>query len=154
MTRNEAREKAIVLFKEGYNCSQAVMGSFAELLGMDLDTAMHLSAPFGGGFGRMREVCGAVSGMCMVLGLALEKFDPATPSDKTSVYADTQALLGQFQSANGSIICRELLAGVNATAGGVPEARTKEYYQKRPCAELVGQAAEFIWDYLSERGKI
>ncbi len=154
MTRAEARARAIDLFKQGYNCSQAVFGVFSQILGIDFDTAMRLSAPFGGGIGRSREVCGAVSGMCMALGLTQSTFDPADPDCKSKVYAETQALIGRFKEANGSIVCRDLLAGVKVTSGHQPEARSEEYYRKRPCAELVGDAAEYVYDVLKERGLV
>lgn len=154
MTREQARERAISLFRAGYNCSQAVIGTFADFLGMEFETAMRLSAPFGGGYGRLREVCGAVSGMTMALGMLGKPFDPADPQAKSEVYRETQALIGRFKEANGSIVCRELLAGVKVTGGSDAEERTEEYYRKRPCAELVGDAAEYVWDMMRERGLV
>lgn len=147
MNRNEAREKAIALFKEGYNCAQAVVGCYSEEFGVSLEDAVRYSAPFGGGMARMREVCGTVSGMMLVLGMAGDKFDVSDPEAKKAVYAKGQALAEKFREKNGSIVCRELLAGVKTTGGSEPEARTETYYKKRPCAELVGDAAEILYDY-------
>ena len=146
-------DKARELFNEGYNCSQAVLGAFAEDAGLDVKTALRLSAPFGGGMGRMREVCGGVSGMFMVLGLALGYDDAEDSSAKKELYADVRSLAEKFKTAEGSIICRELLAGVSAKPGGDPEKRTAEYYQKRPCPELVAYAAQLTEDFLNEHGK-
>ena len=130
-------DRAEELFKAGACCSQAVFGAFAEELGMDAETAMKVSAGLGGGVGRMREVCGAVTGATLALGL---KYGP----DKTVVYPKVQELCAKFKAECGSIVCRELLAGPDpkATQGGAPEARTPEYYKKRPCAEMVRLAAE------------
>ena len=150
MTREESVERAKELFAEGYNCAQAVFGAFAQALGMDLDTAMRLSCPFGGGFGRTREVCGAVSGMCMVLGLSGQPFDPQSPTQKGDVYAKTQTLLSRFKEENGSVICRELLAGVKHDTSSTPEQRSAEYYKKRPCEELVGISARIIGEKLHQ----
>ncbi len=155
MTREQVCQEAKNLFTSGYNCAQAVLGAVAPLCGMDLDTALRISAPFGGGIGRTRDICGAVSGSIMALGLV----SSAAPTDKAAVYADTQALLARYKEENGSYICRELLAGVKVTEGAAPEERTEKYYKKRPCTELVCQAAGFAYDILVndilvERGKV
>ena len=123
-------EKAEALFMSGCNCAQSVFGAFAEDYGLSDDLAAKVSCGLGGGVGRMREVCGAVSGASLVLGL---KFGP----DKAAVYPHVQALCAKFKAEVGSIVCRELLAGQDATAGGAPEPRTPAYYRKRPCVELV-----------------
>ena len=102
----------------------------ASEFGMDAETAMKVSAGLGGGVGRQREVCGAVTGATLALGL---KYGP----DKAAVYPHVQALCERFKAECGSIVCRELLAGTGATQGGAPEARTETYYKKRPCVELV-----------------
>lgn len=141
------RKKAEDLFLEGYNCAQAVFCAFADKMGMDVDMALRLSSSFGGGMGRMREVCGAVSGMFMVLG-ALEGY--SSPDDnvaKKELYAKVQQLAEEFKKENGSIICRELLgAGVSQTP--TPTERTAEFYKKRPCKEYVGIAAEILAKHL------
>ncbi len=131
----EKSDKAVELFKTGACCSQAVFCAFAEDFGMDAETAMKVSAGLGGGVGRMREVCGAVTGATLALGM---KYGP----DKAAVYPHVQELCARFKAKCGSIVCRELLAGSGATQGGAPEARTDAYYRKRPCAEMVRLAAE------------
>ena len=131
------------LFKEGYNCSQAVLLAFAEELKLDPSTALKLAAPFGGGMGRLREVCGAFSGLLMVAGLKYAPADSKDPKAKASHYALVQELAEQFKKSNGSIICRELL-GVGGAQDPTPQPRTQQYYQKRPCAEMVGSAAEIL----------
>ena len=133
------------LFLAGYNCSQAVFCAFAEDLGMERALAAKLSASFGGGLGRLRLTCGCVSGAAMVLGLALG-YDPEnSPKDaKAKHYEKVRELTMALEERNGSLSCRELLSmkGVDATAGGVPEERTEEYYKRRPCPEYVRIAAE------------
>ena len=131
----EKSDKAVELFKTGACCSQAVFCAFAEDFGMDAETAMKVSAGLGGGVGRMREVCGAVTSATLALGM---KYGP----DKAAVYPHVQELCARFKAECGSIVCRELLAGSGATQGGAPEARTDAYYRKRPCAEMVRLAAE------------
>lgn len=136
---------AMELFQEGYNCAQAVLGAFAQDLDLDHQQAMMLSSSFGGGMGRMREVCGAVSAMFMVSGLAQGYSDPKAGPEKAAHYDRIQRLAGKFKEENGSIICRELLG--LATGGGespVPEERSPAYYRKRPCQLLVGQCAAIL----------
>ena len=128
-------EKAVALFAAGRNCAQAVFGAFAEEFGMDDETAARVSSGLGGGVGRLREVCGAMTGATLAIGL---KYGP----DKTVVYEKVQQFAAAFKKELGSIVCRELLEGTGATTGGAPEARTAEYYRKRPCAEIVRFAAE------------
>ena len=130
-------EKAVALFATGLNCAQSVYCAFAEDLGMDAETAAKVSSGLGGGVGRLREVCGAVTGATLVLGM---KFGP----DKVAVYEKVQAFAAAFKAETGSVVCRELLAGTGATTGGAPEARTAEYYRKRPCSELVRLAADLV----------
>ena len=144
MTRGE---KAESLFREGCACAQAVLLAFEDLLSLDRETLMRLSSPFGGGMGRLRETCGAVSGMAFVLGALYGYDDPKVTGASATHYARVQEVAGAFKTENGSIICRELLGG-NPSTGGAPEPRTAEYYKKRPCAELVGIAAEILDDYI------
>lgn len=127
-------DKAEELFKSGLNCSQSVFCAFAEDLGLDLETAKKLSSGLGGGVGRLREVCGAVTGATLVIGMR-------RGPDKVRVYPAVQNFALDFKDACGSIVCRELLEGVGASTGGSPEARTSEYYRKRPCVEMVRLAA-------------
>lgn len=145
------REKAIELFLEGYNCAQSVFGAFAEDLGLDFETAMKFSSAFGGGMGRLREVCGAVSGMFMVLSAEEGYTSPTATDEKMELYKKVQDLAAEFKAKNGdTIICRELLENVKTTAGHVPEDRTAEYYKARPCAKFVGDAAEIMENYLNK----
>ena len=143
--------KAQELFTSGYNCSQAVLGAFCEELGVDLKTAMKISAPFGAGMGRMREVCGACSGMFMVAGLLYGNEQPVSAAEKNKHYEIVRLLADRFKDENGSIICRTLL-GSGAEIGGKPEERTENYYKKRPCAEYVKSAARIMAEYIKENG--
>ncbi len=143
-------EKAKQLFLEGYSCSQAVVGAFCEECGMDFETAMKLSSSFGAGMGRLREVCGAVSGMFMVTGLLYGYTDPKGHEEKTEHYARIQRLAQEFQVETGSIICRELLGLTEKKSEPTPEQRTDAYYKKRPCKEMVKLAAEVMERYMLE----
>ena len=137
-------EIARQLFLDGYNCSQAVLCAFEDVTGLDRETAAKLSSSFGGGMGRMREVCGCVSGALMVLGMVYGYDDPEDHEAKKDHYALVQEFAAKFREENGSIICRELLEGVKTTPGGEPEARTDAYYKKRPCPDLVACAAQIL----------
>ena len=141
-------EKAIELFEKGANCAQAVCGAFADLMGLDEKTALRLSAPFGGGLGRQREICGAVSGMCMVAGMLYGYDDLTNDEIKGEHYRLVQELCGAFRAQYGSIICRELLQVKKASTLPVPTPRTEEFYRTRPCARQVGTAAEIIEHYI------
>lgn len=145
---NSSREHAIELFKQGYNCSQSVFGAFCEECGMDFETALKLSSSFGGGMGRLREVCGAVSGMFMVAGMKYGYSNPKDNISKAEHYKRIQELAEQFKERNGSLVCRELLGLSTQSESYIPEKRTDEYYQKRPCAEIVGDAAEIIDEFM------
>ena len=142
------RELGEAYFKEGYNCSQAVVLAFQEEMGIDKDTAVRIASAFGGGMGRMREVCGAVSGMFMVLGALKGYADAEDNGAKKALYADVQALAARFRERSGSIICRELLGLPSGESDPTPDTRTASYYKKRPCASLVGDACEFLEEYL------
>lgn len=144
---SEKAEKAKELFKQGYNCSQAVLGVFCEELGLDFDTAIKISSSFGGGMGRMREVCGTVSGMFMAAGLAFSTKD----NNKAEQYKIVQELAKRFKDKNGSIICRELLEGIESSTSPTPSERTESYYKKRPCVELVGDSVEIFEEFLKEK---
>ena len=146
---NEAKE----LFEGGCNCCQAVFCAFADKIDIDKELAMRLSAGFGGGIGRMREVCGAVSGLTMVLSERFACTDPNNKEEKAALYALVQKAAGEFKEENGSIICRELLGLPETEASHIPEKRTNEYYKKRPCAELVHCAAAIAGKYLEESGQ-
>ncbi len=140
-------ERAKALFLEGYNCTQAVGGAFAEEIGMDFDTAVRLASGFGGGMGRLRQVCGTVSGMVFVASAKLGYTDPKAKVEKKELYQEIQRLAECFRKENGSIVCAELLAGVkDADNSPVPSERTAEYYKKRPCPELAACAARILED--------
>ena len=148
-------DKARELFNDGYNCSQAVLGTFAEDAGLDVKTALRLSAPFGGGMGRMREVCGTISGATFVLSMLYGYSDPKDFANKKSIYCDVQSVANKFKEANGSIICRELL-GLDKAAKTppTPEKRTQQYYKKRPCADLCSDCAGFLEEYIAQKQNI
>ena len=140
--------QAAKLFTEGYNCAQAVILVFADLLHLDEKTCAKISSSFGGGMGRMREVCGAVSGMLMVAGLLYGYGGPEEGEIKKEHYARVQYLAGQFREEAGSIVCREILK--NPPSGPAPSPRTAEYYEKRPCARMVTLAVRILERYIAE----
>lgn len=137
-------EAAKNYFLEGYNCAQSVLLAFQEELGLDPDTAARLSSSFGGGMGRLREVCGAVTGMFLAAGILYGYSDPKDTAGKKSQYERVQQLAQAFAERNGSIVCRELLGLDHHTDSPTPSARTEAYYKKRPCADLVADAAEIL----------
>lgn len=145
MTR---KEKAMQSFLDGYNCSQCMMLAFEDLLTIDIDTALKIASPFGGGMGRLREVCGSVSGMFMVLGFLKGYSTPGDYEGKKELYEHIQELARRYEEANGSIICRDLLGLSVQREEATPEQRTPDYYKKRPCAEKIGSAAEILDSYL------
>jgi len=141
--------KAGELFLTGSNCAQAVVLAFSDVTGLDERTAKRLSASFGGGIGRMREVCGAVSGMMMVLGLLYGYEEPGEKDcNKKAHYQVVQQLAGRFREECGSIICREILK--NPPSDPNPTPRPAEFYAKRPCARMVMTAARILDEYIAE----
>ena len=147
MTRREA---AMANFKKGYNCSQSIVLAFADLTDVDEKTLLKMASSFGGGMGRLREVCGSVSGMFMIAGLIYGYDGPETGSVKADHYAVIQELAHRFEEKHRSIVCRELLGLSVRHDVPVPEARTEEYYKKRPCIEIIGDAAEILEKYIEE----
>lgn len=143
-------ELAMAYFKEGYNCSQSVFLAFCDEYHMDIETALKISSSFGAGMGRLREVCGAVSGMFMVAGLVYGYTDPKDHKTKTEHYERIQYLAKKFEDKNQSIICRELLGLEAGKDNPEPERRTAEYYTKRPCVQIVGMAAAIMEQYIQE----
>ena len=137
----ERASQAETYFRSGYNCAQSVYMAFSDLYGMDPKMAGIISAPFGGGMGRLREVCGACTGMFLVAGLQLPADEPSKKGDS---YKMVQELAEEFKAENGSIICRELLGLDHKKDDPIAEARTEAYYEKRPCAELVDMAATIV----------
>ena len=141
--------KAAELFMEGRNCAQAVLLAFNDVTGLDEHLAAKISGGFGGGFGRLREVCGAVSGMVMVAGL-LYGYDEngAKDAHKKDHYALIQELIGQFREEVGNIVCRDILK--NPPSDPNPSPRTAEYYAQRPCVRMVMTAARILDAYIAE----
>ncbi len=140
--------QAAELFLQGYNCAQSVFIAFCDITGLDQQTAARLSSSFGGGVGRMREVCGAVSGMAMVLGLLYGYDSPNADTAKKAHYERVQKLAGQFRQRTGSIVCRELLK--NPSTDPTPDARTQAYYKNRPCAGYVMAAGQILDAYIQQ----
>lgn len=150
MTKEQRVEKAGELFKQGYNCSQSVFLAFADKYGIDENMALKLACSFGGGISRLREVCGAVSGMALVCGLETGNTDPGNQEGKKENYSKMRELAARFEEENGSIICRQLLGIEKREESAEPSLRTAEYYKKRPCRELVMCAAGILADEFSD----
>lgn len=144
-------ERAEENFKKGLNCAQSVVLAFSDLTGISEEDLLRMSAPFGGGVGRMREICGTVSGMMMIAGLIFYNAKTPTTKEKSELYAREQELASRFREMNGSIICRELLSGVKTDCSPQAEERTAEYYKKRPCPQLCACAAGILEEYLKEQ---
>ena len=152
---NEERiEKAIALFKEGFNCSQAVVAAFADQYGFTREQALKMSASFGGGIGRMRETCGAACGLFMLAGLETGSTDGADREGKATNYALVQELAKEFTLRNGALKCADLLGlSKKEPVVSTPEARTDQYYAKRPCVKMVEEAARIWSEYLEKHPK-
>ena len=150
LENNMRKEKAMALFEEGYNCAQSVFLAFEDMHGIDRKKAAALSSSFGGGMGRLREVCGAVSGMFMTAGVLYGYDSPTDMEAKKAHYAFIREATEKFKAENGSIICRDILG--DPEHGGDPEPRTESYYKKRPCAEYVGMCAKIVEDIILEKG--
>ena len=143
-------ERAKQYFTSSHNCAQSVLLAFSDLTGLDEVTAMKISSSFGGGMGKLREVCGAVSGMFMAAGLLYADGEVPTQEDKAAHYARIQELAARFRSQTGSILCRDLLAQVETASGSVPEERTEQYYKARPCGDLCALAGDILSQYIEE----
>lgn len=143
-------QKAMKLFKSGYNCSQAVIGAWCEELGLDFKLAVQISSGFGAGMGRLREVCGTCTGAFMVLSMKYGYTDNSNYNSKKDLYTIIQKFAQRFKEENGfdSIICRELLGLPSGASVPVPEKRTDSYYKKRPCVELVGLSSELLNEFM------
>ena len=145
-------QKAVELFKSGYNCSQSVVAAFADMYGFT--QALRMGASFGGGIGRMRETCGAACGMFLVAGLETGATEATDREGKAANYAVVQELAAEFKKRNGSLICGELLGlKKKELVSNVPEERTAQYYSKRPCAKMVEEAARIWSEYLENHPK-
>lgn len=141
-------EYAAELFLKGYNCAQSVAVAFCDVTGLDADFTARMASSFGGGMGRMREVCGAVSGMLMVAGLLYGYDTPGDDVSKKRHYTLVQSLSGKFREEIGSIVCREILK--NPPSDPNPTPRTAEFYKIRPCARMVSLAAKILDEYIAE----
>ena len=139
---------AAELFLQGYNCAQAVAVAFCDVTGLDKEFAAKMVSAFGGGMGRLREVCGAVSGMYFVLGHLYGYHTPGDDEVKKALYAQVQELAGKFRVENGSIVCRDILK--NPPSDPNPSPRTAEYYAQRPCARMVYTAATLMDQFIAE----
>lgn len=149
MTKGEIAKQ---YFLQGYNCSQSVLLAFCDDLGIDEQTALLIASPFGGGMGRMREVCGTLSGAYMVLGLKHGYSEPKDTKGKAKLYSEVQELAAKFKEENGSIICRELLnLRIKGKDAPVPSERTEEYYKARPCPELCRYSADMLDEFLKSK---
>ena len=145
-------ELAVSLFKEGYNCSQAVVAAYADMYGFTREQALKMAASFGGGIGRMRKTCGAACGLFMLAGLETGCTDGKDREGKEANYKVVQALAEEFKKRNGSITCAELLGlEKSAPTPTTPGARTTEYYKKRPCVKMVEEAARIWSEYLCKK---
>ena len=145
-------ELAVSLFKEGYNCSQAVVAAYADLYGFTREQALKMAASFGGGIGRMRKTCGAACGLFMLAGLETGSTDGKDRDGKEANYVLVQQLAEEFKKRNGSITCAELLGlEKSAPTPTTPEARTPEYYKTRPCSKMVEEAARIWEEYLANK---
>ena len=151
MTR---KETAMAHFREGYNCSQSLVLTFADLLPLEESVLLKMSSSFGGGLGRLREICGVVSAAALVLGILKGYDDPEDYEAKKRHYALVREFAERFRERNGSISCRELLtrAGLQPESGGAPEPRSEEFYRKRPCPRLAREAASILDEMLQEHG--
>lgn len=148
--KSKREEMARAAFREGYNCAQSIMVAFHDVMGMDQTQAVRLSSSFGGGMGRMREVCGAVSGIFMVAGILYGYDSPGDYEGKKELYERIQELAGRFKKEAGSIICRELLGMQGNDQSPVPSKRTEEYYKNRTCEDKVGLAARLLEEFMEE----
>ena len=140
--------KAAELFLSGYNCAQSVAVAFCDITGLDENTSARMVSPFGGGMGRKREVCGAVSGMLMVLGYLYGYDTPGDDARKKELYADVQTLMNAFREEAGSYICREILD--NPPSDPNPSPRTAKYYAERPCAGMARLAGRLLEQYIED----
>ena len=146
--------RAVELFKMGYNCAQSVTAAFADEYGYTEEQALKMSASFGGGIGRMRETCGAACGLFMLAGLETGSTDGADRDGKAANYALVQELAEEFKRRNGALRCADLLGlSKKEPVVSTPEARTNQYYAKRPCVKMVEEAARIWCEYLEKHGK-
>lgn len=141
-------ERAVATFEAGYTCAQSVFVIYADLFGMDRETALKLSSPMGGGIGRMREVCGAVSAMALLAGLKEGNTDPSNEEGKENIYLLTRKMAEKFKEQHETIICRELLGIEGMEESAKPSERTPQYYEERPCLKVIATAARIVEEML------
>lgn len=146
------REIAEKLFVSGHNCAQAVFCAFSDVTGIDDVTGVKLMSSFGGGMGKLREVCGACSGAFAVAGLLFGSDDPNDHKAKSEHYALIRRIAEEFKSLHGTYNCGELMDGIANAKGSDPAKRTPEYYKTRPCCRFVGDAAEILDRIIAEKG--
>lgn len=146
---SERTEKAEELFKTGYNCAQAVVGAYSDLFGVEPKEAMRAAECFGGGMGRMRLTCGAVSGMFMLISLKYSKGEPKDTETRTKIYETVREAAKRFEEKNGTIVCGELLGIDTVEKSAQPSERTETYYKKRPCIGCVADCAEILEEILN-----
>ncbi len=147
-------EKAAQLFRQGYNCAQAVFTAFCDETGLDEETSKKIASSFGGGMGRLREVCGAVTAAFMVAGIKYGYTSPENDEKKAQHYRLIQDIAARFKDKNHSIICRELLELSEKHSIPMPDKRTKQYYADRPCEKFVSDAADIIDNFITEKKSI
>lgn len=152
LTNEQRVQRAVELFMSGYGCCQSVVAAFADLYGLTDQQAKLVTAGFGGGVGRMRMMCGAVSGLVVLAGLSDGQTEATDREGKAHCYKVVQDLLSQSKAENGSLICAELLGLKGPVPSGnfMPDERNAEYYRKRPCAAKVESAARIFAKYLDE----
>lgn len=148
---DERAERAREYFRSGYNCAQSVVMAYCDVFELDPTLTAKLTSAFGGGMGRMREVCGTVSGMALLAGMISPADNPADMEARKRNYALIQEFAGEFRLKNGSIVCRELLGLGRTKESPMPSARTPEYYRKRPCTEYIADAAKIVGAYLDKQ---
>ena len=154
MMEDKRIEKAVALFKEGFNCSQSVVAAFADQYGFTREQALKMSASFGGGIGRMRETCGAACGLFMLAGLETGATEGADREGKAANYKLVQELAEEFKRRNGALRCADLLGlSKKEPVVSTPEARTAQYYAKRPCVKMVEEAARIWCEYLEKQAR-
>lgn len=144
------RETAINNFKSGYNCAQSIVLAFKDILDIDADTIIKIASPFGGGMGRLRETCGSVTGMFLVLGLLYGYNTPEVGKKKQELYEKVQQLAKQFEEKHQSIVCRDILNIKVKHDVPTPSERTSEFYTVRPCMLCIGDAAEILANFINE----
>jgi len=147
-------KEAMENFKQGFNCAQSVTAAFADKLNVDRDTALKIASSFGGGVGRMREICGALSGAFIVMGMLDGYSDPLDDETKTKLYISVQELAEKFKKENGSLLCKDLLGVQYEPISPIPEKRTAKYYHNRSCEKFVGYSAKLLAEHIKEMEEI